>query len=258
MMNALNERPGRPGPSRIRVTSVASGRNAARLTGSGAFQPVTASRRSSTAPGVRGILTNSSARPACRSRSAAGSRGVEPSLARVLPDVPELRDEHREVPSTVDPPGPAHFAIGLIEGPGAFGVPEAELEQHERQLLARIRQPAVLPIDDTESAGRRPKDVVGPQIAMAGLQISGALHESLERSRGRRASLPDGRRTAHRAPGGCRSADPTGRPRRVPCTRDPWGVVRGIAGGASRRRCFRPRRDPRPCHVRAGRPIRRP
>ncbi len=123
---------------------------------------------------------NSSARANWRSRSTADSLGSSQRSQAFSPMCPSWAITIEKLPRRSIRPGPPPFEIRAVEGPCPFGAPQAELEQDERQLLARIGQAAVLPIDDAKPASRRAQDVVGPQVAVAGLEVARFLHERLE------------------------------------------------------------------------------
>ncbi len=115
-------------------------------------------------------------------------------------------------------------------------VPHPELEENHGQLLGRVGEPAVLPVDDTEAVVGA-EDAVRPQVAVAGLQarrrFQRALHghqfvaiggELVTEGRCRRGEGGD-----QVVPGG--GADRFGVPR---VDRDPGVVAHAVDGGDDR------------------------
>src|SRR6516162_8800778 len=98
-----------------------------------------------------------------------------------LGDVPELRDEHREVPAPVHRRWAAGLPVCLGQRTGPSWVGAAELEQDTPEFLVRVSQAAVLPVDDAQPAVRGRQDVVGPQVAMTGPNHLRGLDPGLQR-----------------------------------------------------------------------------
>ena len=93
----------------------------------------------------------------------------------------ELGDDGREVAGSIDTTRARRRRRRPCTTPGAAGVAEAELVEDQAQLLARVAETAVVPVDDAQVTGRRAADVVGPEIAVARPQIGGWLEQLLQR-----------------------------------------------------------------------------
>ena len=78
-------------------------------------------------------------------------------------------------------PGPPRPEVGVIQCSSALRVAAPELEEHQPELLAGIRQSGVLPIDHTHRAARRAQHVVGKQVAVTRLQIGRPFEQLLQR-----------------------------------------------------------------------------
>jgi hypothetical protein len=73
------------------------------------------------------------------------------------------------------------LAVGVGQRADPARVGAGELEQDAREFLARIGWAAVLPVDDAYSAVRGGQDVVGPQVAVTGLNQLRRLDPGLQR-----------------------------------------------------------------------------
>ncbi len=83
-----------------------------------------------------------------------------------------LGEHHREVRRRRDPAGAAGVDVGRVQAPPAVRLARAELEQHQRELLARPGRSGGLQVEDHEpSAGGGRSEVVGPQVAVADLDL---------------------------------------------------------------------------------------
>ena len=68
-----------------------------------------------------------------------------------------------------------------MERASAFWVPAGELEENDRELVARIRKPTVVPVDHAQPTVRRDPEVVCPKVAVAGPERAGRRHQRLHR-----------------------------------------------------------------------------
>src|SRR5205809_989879 len=80
----------------------------------------------------------------------------------------------------LDAAWPTGVTVGAMQLARAVTVSEPELEEDAGQLLARIGQAAILPVDHTQAAGGGGAQVVRPQIAVAGAQDAGRLDQRLD------------------------------------------------------------------------------
>jgi len=76
---------------------------------------------------------------------------VEPAPARRLADARVGRSPWRTSP--VDHADTTVGAVRLVQGARPLRAPTAKLEQHHRELLAGIGEPAALPVDDAHLTG---------------------------------------------------------------------------------------------------------
>ena len=97
-----------------------------------------ATRRS--CPVVRGRATNSSTRASWRSRSASDSPGSSHRVQASSPMCPSCAMSIEKLPRRSIRPGPPASRYARYSARARSGVTQTELEQHERQFLARIRR----------------------------------------------------------------------------------------------------------------------
>ena len=94
--------------------------------------------------------------------------GDEPAAAALLEDVGQLGDRHREVRRRLDPAGAAGLRVRVADRSRTRRVVARVLDEDAGELLRRVGEAGVVEVEDAQPAVRRPPDVVGPEVAMAG------------------------------------------------------------------------------------------
>ena len=106
--------------------------------------------------------------------------GIEPQPTGALAEVAELGDSHRELARPLETTRTVSVHVRPVQLSCPRNVSAGELEQNDRQLLGRVSQTAVLPVDHAQPARRRSQDVVGEQITVTCLQVGRSLEQRLD------------------------------------------------------------------------------